>query len=214
MAEANVVAGSRGELAFEITWSESVAAGSAADATLGRMCVYVCGQLTWGDSDASGAQGLEWPWVELLEHLATAWRYMVWEEIDPLGLGGEPETLRDRAEARWIGMAEADAEREDELLRGFERTHDLSAALKGAWPPSVWVLRVGEQGKVAAPGIRVTAPWKSILDTLTQLGDAIGERLAGLRDERAVLALHAWEKRRDVDGAGDPSRTPRLHVVP
>jgi len=79
------------------------------------MRVYVGGNLAWGERDASGSVGFDWPWVELLEHLGASFKYLEWEELDPLGLGGEPETVRGRAEHRWVAMSEGDVDREDEL---------------------------------------------------------------------------------------------------
>ena len=195
MAEANLILGDRQHLAFELTWVDAVPSGTAAEATLARMCVYVAGQLVWGDAAASGSIGFEWPWIEALEHLAGAWKYLEWEEMDPLGLGGDPDKVRARAEPRWAEMPELDVSHEDEQLCGFERTHNLGAGLRGAWPPPLWILRTGALARIASHGARTTWTWSETARTLERLAQALVARLEPLKDERAELAVRAWKKR-------------------
>lgn len=209
MAEPDVAVGERATLSFEIEWVDPEPAGTAADATLGRMAAYVAGQLVWGDADQNGRTGFEWPWIELFEHLALAWRYLEWEEIDPLGVGGETGAVRARAEDRWQDLPENEVLREDELLRGFERSHDLAAALKGAWAPSIWLLRAGNTCTISAGGVRAVASVEAVMATLSGLGDAIRGRLSACKDERAQDATRAWARRRRQGGPQEDPRAVR-----
>lgn len=180
-------------LRFSLTWESNSATGTAAEASRGHLAVHIGDRQVWGQDGA----GFLWSWVELLEHLADTWTFLEWEEVDPLGLGESPEYLRLAALKRWEETPSRSDQEEKDLWE-FERCHNLAAALQGAWPPDLWLLRQGNVYVLSGAGIRLTEPQETVLATLNQLGDAIAARLRQLTDPRAGAALSSWERRRDV----------------
>ncbi|NOY94581.1 MAG: ImmA/IrrE family metallo-endopeptidase [Deltaproteobacteria bacterium] len=181
-------------LEFDLRWARKAPAGTAAEATRGRLAVRVGAHEVW----PLGKSTETWPWVELFEYLVSAWRYLVDEPgVDPLGLGGPPTTLWKRAEDRWATMAEGRAEREEEMLSGFLRMHDLSEGLRGTLAPSLYVLRYGDRVQVASEGVNEELPWEQVRTSLEMLGEKISRRLAALEDPRAQDAVERWRRRDD-----------------
>jgi Zn-dependent peptidase ImmA (M78 family) len=156
----------------------------------------VAGKPVWGRLDAGEVEGFPWTWVELLEHLASQWTALMWEELDPLGLGGWVSSLRRRASVAWADRVDDDGRARDErtLLR-FERSHDLAFAVGGAALPSLWLLREGGEMRVGAWGRELRRPLVEVKATLEAIGDEIAARLTSTRDERASAAREAWTVR-------------------
>jgi len=139
--------------------------------------------------------GLEWTWVELIEHLSRFWAPLLLEETDPLGLGAPIELLRERAEERWTTTSDEQRDREEEEVFAYLEAHDLAAGLAGVFPASVFVLREGQLARIAGKGAHVRIPFGELEQTLVDLGEAVAAQLAPLADERAKAALAAWRSR-------------------
>jgi Zn-dependent peptidase ImmA (M78 family) len=191
-------AGDPDGLHFELTWADAVPNGMAADATRGRLALWLGDALVWGDATARPA-GFSWTWVELVEHLAFAWPYLEWEEADPIGLDVDPEALQREAERRWAELSPERVDAEEQLLLGFVEAHDLSRAFGGAWPAPFWLLREGSAMRLASRGVVARRPLAEVLETLRELGERVCARLRPLDDPRAEHAVARWEARGEVD---------------
>lgn len=189
-------------LRFELRWETSVGKGAAAEATRGTLAVWLGPTLVWGVGrpDRTTAEGIEWSWIDLLEHLARRWMCIVWEEIDPLGFGLLPSKVRKAAQDRWSSLAEEKRDSEQRAVLRYEEAHNLAAALPGASPPSLWISREGNRMALSS-GNRSTRwrPVPEVVRTLAALGDEIAARLKNLVDERAHLAVNAWAQRDKQD---------------
>ena len=169
---------------FDLRWSNDVGATTAAEVTRGKLRAWVGARSVWGE-----AGGLEWTWIELLEHLARFWPYLILEEMDPLGLGEPPEVIWSLAQQRWATASEVQRGDEEESLHSYLEAHDLAAGLAGVFPASIFITREGNLARVAARGSVVKIPLEQVEHTLVGLGDTIAARLNGLSDHRTVAAL-------------------------
>lgn len=195
-----IAAGSANSIAFELKWSPK-SGSSAADVTRGRLRVSLAGSSVWG-----GDQGIEWTWVELLEHFARFWPDLILEEGDPLGLNVPIETLRAAAGVRWLALTEQQHEQEEETLWAYLEAHDLAAGLQGVFPSALFVTREGNGIRFASRDTVVLVEAQQAETTLQRLGDAIATRLELAQDERAKRARELWSERENVD----PGRFTRL----
>ncbi len=187
-------------LRFQLEWTGS-SSSTAADATRGRLAVWVGEQLVWGGLEAGEAVGFEWTWVELLEHLANAWPYLEYEQADPVGLDEPPPLLRTAAEQRWAELPSQERSRKEEQLLGFLDTHDLSRGLHGAWPEPLWLLREGDEMRLWCGDAYVRASKQGVLGAVEELGDAIHARLGPLADARAEAVRKQWRCRGETTAA-------------
>ncbi len=185
--------GDKQSFGVDLVWSGDEAM-TAAEATRGKLRLWVGSRSVWGSTG-----GLEWTWVELLEHLARFWPCLLLEECDPLGLGVPAEKLQHRARERWANAAEAQRDDEEAAVFAYLEAHDLAAGLGGVFPASVYCTRQGELMRVAARDTVVRPRLAEVEGTLVALGDEIAARLASLDDPRAVEARSAWSAR-EADG--------------
>jgi len=185
-------------LQFIHRWATQTPEGTAAQATRGRLEVRLGGRVVW----PMGNSNETWPWVELLEHLSGCWSDLVNEMgLDPLGLGGSPAALWQRADERWHSrsnaerISDAQREREEDLLQGYLRTHDLAEGLRGTIAPSLYIFRDGDQATVTSDTAEARLSWVEVHDALVGLGASICDRLTDLADPRAVEAVASWNGR-------------------
>jgi hypothetical protein len=195
------IVGVHNGLRFELKWSTPYPSGTAAEATRGQLALWFGRNIVWGEERAPGsAHGVPWTWIDLLEHLAHRWTALVWEEIDPLGLGLPPWRLRAAGDERWQSMLDAETkEREQRALLRYEDSHDFAAALAGTAVPSAWVWREGLRLGLSAGRSTIWRPVPEVVSTLGALGDEIAARIEAIRDERAVIAKEAWARRAELD---------------
>ena len=183
--------GTLDKLQVTITWS-GPKTGLAADVTRGWLTLAVAGHPIWGgDADA-----LEWTWIELVEFLATAWPYLVVEQSCPSPLN--PTTIFVLEDELTRALTD-DPSLDEESLRGevleFLETHDLSHALQGITVEPVRLLRRGALMEISTRRRTAVVPREYALGVLTEVGNAIADRLTGLHDERASLASTGWSSR-------------------
>ena len=190
--------GSPTGLHFVIQWPAVQNTDTAADATRGVLLAYVGTRLVWGEAQTEADQGLIWTWVELLEHLSSLWSRIEWEEADPFYLNCSPDRLRMEAERRWEQVSASIREREEELMWGYEDTHDLASGLSGIWPPALWIQREGNLVLVVGNGQKVLQPAAEVYGTLNSLGESIADRLRGINDARARAARTQWSHKHKV----------------
>ena len=144
--------------------------------------------------------------LHLPEFLAVAWPYLQEEEAWPIEFRSRFEAprhlgeLRGRAKLRWRGLAEAQADLEEAQLNDFLLVHDLGEALKGAFPPSLLLLRDGLRMRVATVAREWLLDFDETMGTLETLADRILARTERLDDARSTLARNRWQTREDLDG--------------
>jgi hypothetical protein len=187
--------------AIHLSWDTPEAAGTAADATWGSLAILVDGHSVWGGV-AESPSGFHWTWVEILEFLAEIWPWLLWEEGWPLGLSPrDPTEFEIRAKRLIESLPPTKKDEGISELFEFRQRHDLASALQGAIVPGLWIVREGAKAWVASKSIAVRVPASDVMERLSDLGDAIATRLAGLEDVRAKDAVADWAARSDVDTA-------------
>lgn len=171
------------------------------DAPLGRGQLYLAlgGVVLWGEEGQDGGpQGLEADWGLLLEHLAGAWPWLMLEETYPLGLTpSRPGQLWQRVD-REFGSAEDLADSEHDALVRFEHRHDLAAGLDGFVLHRLLILREGDRYWLECPEQEraLRRPREEVVETLTQLGDALAEHVRAQGEPGGRLA-RLWEEREE-----------------
>lgn len=200
MVEELITFGNRSGLNVYLCWTESrEKSPNPATATRGFIRLGLGDRTAWGgESDRGGEPGLEWTWIDLLEFLGEVWPFLEWEEGYPLGLKPmTPSLIRIAAEDRWQDLPEARVEIEEEEIYGFEETHDLARSFKGARVPSVFLLREGRRMWISTREQSILRPFDETMETLSNLGNVIANRLEGLSDGRSTAAINMWKTRRD-----------------
>jgi len=188
--------GTEAGLLFAGRWQDHEPRGSGVDRTRGLLTVMLEGVPIWGGGRVEPGSAIDWTWIELLEGLAESWPFLRWRELYPEHLRprhpGEVETrLAELGESKPTALFEAV---EEETYEWLER-HDISRWLRGL---SARPLRVLRQGRLAivVGGSRIAwLPADEVLSVLIGVGDAVGHRLDGARDERSVAAVTAWRNR-------------------
>ncbi len=200
--------GTRDGLQFAVRWRNDYGTQGPGPvgATWGDLRISVRDTVIWGSlGDDDGIKPITWSWIELLEFLGPAWRYLRYEQGYPIDFGhyrNEPEhpgQFRKAVESRWDAFERKDIYREDGLMRDFLLVHDLAQGLRGAYPPSFLLLRQGKQMIAATEDRSWHLDLSATLDTLTNFGQAVYQRIAGLDDQRSKIARERWEERDQVD---------------
>ncbi len=189
--------GNTGHLGFEVTWPDDVPAGLEG---LGwsDVVLWVGGRRLWtseeeGDGDGQGGP-VRWTWVDLVEHLAHAWPFLLYEENAPFGLvASGPEHLRDPALLRSV-PDRSPVEVED-AVHAFQQRHDLAAGLQGIWVTPVWLVREGRTMWVRADGRDLWLPLDDVRRILESFVDEVlGHEPVG-ESPRGAYVLRAWRNR-------------------
>lgn len=183
-------------LFFRLRWARGSPGKNAVEATRGELEAWIADALIWGAEEGGKTRGLEWSWVALLEHLARSWRYLEWEQSNPLGLSVYPDELRANAERHWRDLPATDRDEQERALFEYEESHNLAYGLDGLYPPDLWLARDGELMSVASGGRRTLQRADDVLDTLEELGEHVFERLRRIKgDPRAKEAMATWRQR-------------------
>jgi Zn-dependent peptidase ImmA (M78 family) len=189
---------SRG-LQFSLHWEPvEKASPSATEITRGRLLIQLAGRVVWGNRTSKEDVGIDWSWIELLEHLAQSWPRLAWEETDPLAIGELPNRVRPEAERGWENVPEEIRDHQEALVLSFEEAHNLALGLGGIELPGLWILRQGNLCSVMAKDVNTLQPAAEVLATIEALGSQIAERLANSTDPRAMRAISTWGSRRAI----------------
>jgi len=185
-------------LTHEVSW-EGEPRGSAEKATWGRLSIRVDGEHLWGAQGAVADSGVRWTWVDLLEHLAEVWPWLIWEEGWPAGpLVGDPRSFLSDSR-RWLEqLGPREAAEQEEAMYEFRYRHDLALAIGGKILPQLWIVREGRNAWVAGHTVSALISHQQVAEGLVSLADEIAGRLRGLDDERSKSAVEAWDHRLDI----------------
>lgn len=184
-------------LQIDLEWASDPASGSAASATRGRAFVSIAGVPVWHDRQRGG--GLEWTWVELLEHLSNAWPFLLSENGLPFGLRpAEPSVMWAQAKDRWERYPSTRYEPEQDEFESFAEVHDLSRSFKGMVAPPLWFVREGECCWLCSDRVVALRPFDEAVAALSEVGDVIATRIDGL-DERSAHDVRDWRQRNDLN---------------
>lgn len=169
----------------------------------GNLHLYVAEDLVWCQqaTPTDTPKPVTWTWVDLLSGLARIWPWLVLEESYPFTLTPEnPGKLMDSAAQRWQGMAQGQAEAEENVLFDFRQRHDLSALLRGVFLPAIWVVREGQDCVLWSPALphAVRRPHAEVVQTLEALGQHLATLLHDSPDPRATLATARWQQRQNA----------------
>lgn len=121
------------------------------------------------------------------------------EETYPFDLEPRiPQFLRSAAEERWLLMPAETVELEDDVLTGFENSHDLANGVDGIDLPSLFLLKEGNNFVAATEGGVETLRFKETMSTLEGIGDLIYKRMLQLDSPRYVQIRNRWKDRKKV----------------
>ena len=168
----------------------------------GRAMLFLGDEVIWADDDGCGVDvPFAWSWFDLLEFLAESWPWLVLEQRYPIPVNPlYPGMFVQDAERRWQDLPEALVDEEAVKVYAFSLHHDLAMAIKGAFFPSVVLMRRGNEYLVSVPFLKKTRVVASddILETLSQVGDL----LAGMVDEEGTghiaQVVRQWRDRESV----------------
>jgi Zn-dependent peptidase ImmA (M78 family) len=168
----------------------------------GKLAVWLGDRLVWGGDSrtAPGDEGIESPWIELLEYLGNYWLYLVLEQGYPFNVVPDQPSQLDRAlESRWARLDDARQAQEEEIAYAFRLSHNLAESSAGTLRPDLWFVRDGGFFVVEAQlGPRTAVerlPSAVVKRLLASVGDEIADRLRGATDLRSTQVLGAWSAR-------------------
>jgi hypothetical protein len=173
-----------------ISW-DAERSNEAEAGTWGELTIALDGVPLWGAREGSTARGARWTWVDLLEHLAEVWPWLLGEE-------GWPSQASPTAR---------NATTEDDEVFEHRYRHDLAMAIRGKVLPPLWIVREGAHVSVCGETIRARLELRAVEAVLQSLGDQIAERLSGIDQERAREAVHAWVSREQPPAPQHPCDT-------
>jgi hypothetical protein len=178
-----------------LSW-EAEPAGGAEPGTWGELTIALDDVLLWGTHEGTRSRGVRWTWVDLLEHLAEVWPWLLLEEGWPAGPTiASPTSVPSDTRAWLEGLpAEEALTKEDELFEHRFR-HDLAMAIRGKVLPPLWIVREGQHAWVGGETTSARLDVDEVEAVLRSLGDEIAERLSRLEDERAREAVCSWVSR-------------------
>jgi Zn-dependent peptidase ImmA (M78 family) len=182
--------GSDEGLHFEFRFDMEQAASRRTQAWGGAR-LFFAEDLIWAtETENDDEAPLNWSWFDLLEYLTNYWPWIVLEQDYPIQVNPSyPGKLYEVAESRWESFSEAVIEEEDMLVYAFTMRHDLALALKGAFVPSVMIMRCGNDCLISleSPKKNDIRPMQEVINTLEAVGnllaDVVGEESTGYAGE-------------------------------
>jgi len=164
--------------------------------TWGELTIAIGGVPLWGARGGTGRRGVRWTWVDLLEHLAEVWPWLLFEEGWPPGSAfAFPASASDTSVGPHADQAATERPPHEDDPFEHRYRHDLAMAIRGKVLPPLWVVRDGTSAWVGNETIHARLDLEDVEAELRSLGDQIAERLSGVDDERARGAVHAWRSR-------------------
>jgi Zn-dependent peptidase ImmA (M78 family) len=196
--EVRKLIGDTSGLAFEFRWPALVP-DDVEGLGWGQLTLWFAGTRAWS-KDKDGP-GIAWTWVDLLEHLARAWPFLLYEEVPPFALMTKgPELLRKLGLMKAAAAAaQLDLVEVEDAIHAYQHRHDLAAGLKGVFVPSVWIIPEGRFTRIRHNGVDLWLKREALSELLTEVGEAIGERLAQGAHPRSLRALDWWKARHPDD---------------
>jgi Zn-dependent peptidase ImmA (M78 family) len=184
--------GDPSHLAFEIRWL-GTEPPDVRGLGWGELTLWFRGTRVWS---TTAGQGVQWTWIDLVEHLARGWAHLLYEEVAPYGLVAEnPDELRKPdflARVRRVPRSSVDS-----AVYAYQQRHDLAAGLKGIYLPSVWLLREGTEMRVRAGDQDLWRPLVDVSSILEETAEAILTRALHHPHvhARATSADARWKER-------------------
>lgn len=165
----------------------------------GSATLFVNGAPYWYANTDSQPLPISWTWVDLLEHAAQNWTYLVSEQSYPFPWLNGSSHLGDIwsvAELRWAQIDDDQADSEEAILLAFERRHNLAAAFKGLSLPSLVWIRNGNVVWICAEGkVPVRASFNECRDALIGVCDAMADAFKDSTNSRVADAVALWKNR-------------------
>lgn len=165
----------------------------------GKGVLYFLGLPYWFAGSDSALEPFEWTWVDLLEHVASHWAALVFEQAYPyawLKDVAHPGDVWRTAELRWARLGDDIAEAEEIALLAFERRHNLGAAWKGLSLPSLVLTRSGALCWICAEGRDpVRASFHACRTEFIAVCDALAAWFEGSSNARVANAVRLWRHR-------------------
>ncbi len=185
---------------FELAWSDEARAdASASEATRGRLTAWLNGVPVWASQRGLETKGVQWTWIELLEHLAAYWPRISRETLPHEYSGLQLGTIEIELAGKLDDGTIPDSDDIEQKAWEFVEAHDLARGQPGIALTPLRIVRMGNDAVVATAGSDIVMPWKEVESVLVNLSEAILERLKiVLKDERAAFIRRSWRDRLDI----------------
>ncbi len=165
----------------------------------GSGMLYVLGAPYWYSNSDIQPRPIDWTWVDLLEHVASNWVSLIYEQSYPypwLGDVTHPGDVWNVAERRWARLGDEIAEAEEGVLLAFERRHNLASAWKGLSLPSITLVRNGAVCWICADGRPpIRASFEQCRTALVSICDTLAKSFAESLNPRVSSAVSRWRDR-------------------
>lgn len=166
----------------------------------GSGILYLDGAPHWYSGSSDAPSGVEWTWIDLLEHLATNWFALLFEQSYPFDWLTKrvthPGEMWAQAELRWSLKGDAVADREEPLLYAFSSRHNLSAGWKGIGLPGLYWFRVGNSVLLSSEdGSVIRTDFEAAVRALDEVGSLMADAFKDSDNPRVIQAVSAWKSR-------------------
>jgi Zn-dependent peptidase ImmA (M78 family) len=201
MPQREMIQTSAGGLQFEFEWPDATGMIKQFGPSYGYLTVRLGNHSIWSASSTIGQRGgIPGCWIELLEHLSAYWLYLLLEQGYPFNVRPtKPSQLDSELAVRWECMADPKQSDEEEVAYAFRLSHNLAEATPGTLRPDVWFVRDGGmfivETQTGAHTILEHLHSNEVRTLLTQVGNAIANRLESATDDRSEAARRAWSNR-------------------
>lgn len=165
----------------------------------GSGILYIRGTPFWYSNSEVDPQPVEWTWVDFLEHVASNWGALVYEQPYPypwLNDAAHPGDIWSVAERRWARLGEDIAEAEEAALLTYERQHNLASAWKGLSLPALTIARAGDVCWICAEGLLpIRAPFDECRAALVSICNTLAQSFENSTNSRVLNAVNRWRDR-------------------
>jgi Zn-dependent peptidase ImmA (M78 family) len=172
---------------------------STSNQAWGGARLFFADEVIWAAENENDEEApLDWSWFDLLAYLSLNWPWIVLEQHYPIPVNPlYPGMLYQEAERRWQDLSEAEAEEEEILVYEFTLRHDLALALKGAFVPTVIILRHGEDCLIWLDALKKNEirPFQEVIKTLESVGNFLAEIVGENSTGYAREIVNKWRKR-------------------
>ncbi len=165
----------------------------------GSGILYVLGVPYWYANSDTQPQPIEWTWVDLLEHIASNWGALVFEQSYPyswLNNIVHPGDVWSAAERRWARLGDAVADAEEAAILSFERKHNLAYAWKGLSLPFLTLMRNGDVFWICTDDrAPIRASFNECRNALISICDNLAQSFENSKNPRVRGAVNQWRNR-------------------
>lgn len=168
----------------------------------GGALLFFANDVIWASETERGdEEPFDWSWFDLFEYLTNYWPWLIFEQHYPIPVNPlYPGMLLQEAERRWQDLSDALVDDEETKVYAFSERHDLAMALKGAFFPSVVIMRQGKDCLISLAALKKTyvRPFEEVIETLESVGNFLADIISKGESAYADQVLKKWGERNEV----------------